>query len=477
MKTVIMREFLSENIFDYFNNGQMSVTKSELIQTPTTRISLRRNDDLDLIFEFTSRMPIIDRPEQYPAGTVRSADETIEFRHSAGPIASARGVIDRGIRSCRAADGQTETVQTYSAHSIELDLQRPVQPAYVVEWILNIPDGYIWPEPVRFKSIETSTKSVGAGEAEIQMNASSETGGGGLALHLRISGVDLYVMPSIDKSERDKKPGQIVYRGCPSQEFRDKVRTCVSFVLGKPIVYLGHTEYCHDWQPTSMRSVDALSFGGAAFKLPDLPPYPISDPRYENVLDPKRVADMVEILLKNFDAIKFNEVSWTYWHAVLAPIHAAAGQFGSLIEQLQNNYNKATGATRGKLLPEETWNALNSTIQCWLKTTQLELDVRTILEGKVSSLNQAPQNLILERLLDTLGLAIGEVETKSWKHRNMSAHGGISDSPIDAILNSKILKILFHRMLAGITKCSDRYIDYYNLRLPIRRLPESVPRR
>jgi hypothetical protein len=182
-------------------------------------------------------------------------------------------------------------------------------------------------------------------------------------------------------------------------------------------------------------------------------------------------------LLENFDAIKFNEVSWSYWYAVCAPVHAAASHFGSLIEQLQNNHNKSTGATRGKLLDDESWSSLDSIIQNWLKTAQIDPDLRKILEGKISSLNQAPQSLILERLLDTLGLAISNVETKSWKHRNMSAHGGISDSPIDAILNSKILRILFHRMLAGITHCSDQYIDYYNLGHPTRILSEAIPER
>jgi hypothetical protein len=472
-----MREFLCESIIDYFNDRHWSVTTSDFIQTPVTGVSLHRNDELDLIFEFTSRGSIKEKPERYPAGTVRSVDEMVEFRHSAGWVGAARGMIELGDRSSGEVAGEIETVQTYSAHSVELDLRRQIQPSYVIEWISNVPDGFIWTEPVHFRIVETSTKSVGSGDGEIRMSASSETGGGNRALHLRISGVDLYVMRSIDKNENDKKSGQIVYRGCPDQEFRDKVRTCVSFALGKPIVYLGHTEYCSEWIPTFMRSVDAFSFAGAVFKLPDLPPYPISDPTLSNLIDHKVVTDLVSSLFKNFDAIKFNDVSWSYWYAVCAPVHAAAVHFGSLIEQLQNNYNKAIGTTRGKLLDDETWSSLNSTIQHWLKTAQIDPDIRPILEGKISSLNQAPQSLILERLLDTLGMAISNVETKAWKHRNMAAHGGFSDSPIEVILNSKILKILFHRILAGVTHCSDRYIDYYNLGHPTRILSEAVPGR
>ncbi len=54
---------------------------------------------------------------------------------------------------------------------------------------------------------------------------------------------------------------------------------------------------------------------------------------------------------------------------------------------------------------------------------------------------------------------------------------GISENPGELILNSKILKLLFHRMVAGITGCSDRYVDYYNLGHPVRALTEAVPGR
>ena len=108
------------------------------------------------------------------------------------------------------------------------------------------------------------------------------------------------------------------------------------------------------------------------------------------------------------------------------------------------------------LLETDTWQALNSVFQQWLKTARIDQKLREVLKGKVSSLNQAPQGLVLERLLEATGLATSDAEIRAWKHRNMAAHGGISDQPIELILNSKILRLLFHRMLAGITYCSDR---------------------
>jgi hypothetical protein len=349
--------------------------------------------------------------------------------------------------------------------------------SYVVEWISNVPDGYVWTEPVRIKIVQTSTKSVGSGDAEIRIKTSAETGGGNKALHLRVSGVDLYVMKSIDKNDNNKNAGQIVYRESPDQAFRDKVRTCLSFVLGRPIVYLGHTEYCSDWIPIFMRSVDAFSVNGAVFRLHPLPPYPINEPRYANVIGQKLVNDLINALFDKFDAISFNELSWSYWHAMCAPIHAAPVHFGGLIEQLQNNSSTVIKTMSRKLLDDEAWKSLNCAIMQWIKAANVDPTIQPILEGKISSLNLAPPNLILKRLLGTMVLKNSDVEMKAWAHRNMAAHGGISDNPVEAILNSKLLRILFHRLLAAITGCSGRYIDYYNFGHPVRPLAEAVPKR
>jgi hypothetical protein len=173
-----MREFLWESIIDNFNDGLVAVTKGDFVRTPVTGVTLRRNDELDLIFELTSRGWSEEKPDRYPAGTVRAADEVIEFRHATGWVGAARGVVERGTRSRSKRAAEPETIETYSAHSVELNLQRPIQPSHVIEWISNIPDGFIWTEPVRFNIVETATKSVGSGDAEICMTGSSKSGGG-----------------------------------------------------------------------------------------------------------------------------------------------------------------------------------------------------------------------------------------------------------------------------------------------------------
>lgn len=182
---------------------------------------------------------------------------------------------------------------------------------------------------------------------------------------------------------------------------------------------------------------------------------------------------IVSALFINYDELKFNQLSWAYWYAVCAPLHTSAVHFGGLIEQLQRASKKA----ETRLVNPDLWKQIASDISQTINELEIDQDSKRTLHNKVSSMNQAPANLTLKRLLGTLGLVIGDAETEAWKHRNAAAHGGVGNHPAEVILNSKLLRIMFHRLLAAITSCSDGYIDYYNLNHPARPLGEAVPKR
>jgi hypothetical protein len=318
---------------------------------------------------------------------------------------------------------------------------------------------------------------MGFGDAEVRMTTSLRSGGGDAALHLKVAGVDLYVLRTSDRNDGSKNAGQIVYKGCPDEEFRNKVRDCLSFIFGKPIVYLGYTAYCAEWHPTFMKSVDAFSIGGAMFRLHSEPPYPINDNWRRNRIDQNQVGIMVNALIEKYDVLRLNEICWIYWYAVCAPLHASAIHFGSLIEHLQRKAVNLVATKPSKLLDDGVWQSLRGTLKHWLNEQNVNPQLRAILEGKISSLNQAPQSLVFTRMLEAMGLKITDAEIQAWKHRNMAAHGGVSDNQFELIVNRHLLRILFHRLLAGVTYCSDRYVDRYNLNHPIRPVTEGVPAR
>jgi hypothetical protein len=468
-------EFFRENIFDFFGNGLIAECNGIGVRQPVKGISLSRDDDLDLVFEIKSSGLAKREKERFPPGTVRISDDTLKFKHHGGWTAIAHGVTYWGSTSTWKRDTEGETVQTFTAHSIEV--AAPIRDCmYVIDWVQNLPNSFISNDHSTVSAKRGFTAELGRGDAQIKIEHEINTSGGDKVLHLTVDGIELYAVSSPARDKKKDLPGYIVYRGNPPDEFRKKIRICLSFVLGRMIVFLGHTEYRADWSPCFMKSVDAVTINGAVFKQVDMPPYPINDSKYANIIDGALINRAVNALAAKYDSLKFNEASWSYWYAVCAPLHAAAIQFGALIEQLQRNASALVEFERSGLIGKNQWKELRSLIQNWINSSELGPLERDVLKNKSASLNQVPQSVAFQRLLDTLGLAVGEAEFEAWKHRNRAAHGGISDKPGELVLSNKLLRLLFHRMVAALTGCSGFYHDYYSLNHPVRPLTQAVPK-
>jgi hypothetical protein len=80
-------------------------------------------------------------------------------------------------------------------------------------------------------------------------------------------------------------------------------------------------------------------------------------------------------------------------------------------------------------------------------------------------------------MLAEIGITLGQVEAAAWKRRNVAAHGGEVDldSVIPTIMETKLLKIILHRIVLKITGASDRYYDDYTVGHAIRNVTEPVP--
>lgn len=112
-----------------------------------------------------------------------------------------------------------------------------------------------------------------------------------------------------------------------------------------------------------------------------------------------------------------------------------------------------------------------------MELADIEEESRTRLAHAVDGLGRVPQPLIMARLFQKLGIPLGEVEKLAWKQRNEAAHGIMKDNFTLILLNNKILRLIYHRLVAGIFKCSEHYIDYYNLDFPVRNLRDFLPAR
>jgi hypothetical protein len=94
-----------------------------------------------------------------------------------------------------------------------------------------------------------------------------------------------------------------------------------------------------------------------------------------------------------------------------------------------------------------------------------------------SNLNQKSADKISEAFLATIGITLSPVESAAWKRRNQASHGAEIDldSVIPTIMETKLFKIIRHRIVLKITGASDRYYDDYTIGHAIRNVIEPVP--
>jgi len=460
------------------NNTSFAVVDAGPLRVPIRSFSVTRNEKLELIMETRADHNATSNATVYPPGTVRIATETVTLSNSMGVEAVVRGVQPHSCMTSFRSDAPLgEMREESSIHSVSGTIGPQRDPKFVIDWLSNVGDVFLWPDMSDDETEVTKTLTLrGGNNGPVLKTAQKSTGGSWNCVKLSVDGCELYLcVAKSETAKRVSKPGFILYTGTPSDEFRDKVRRCLSFSLGGYLVYLGCSYFCNDWSLASFDAVSAYSLGGKAFELPFMPPSPLGT-RYEWEIDRNILSRMVNSFYAQYDALDFGRLCWAYWHARCATPHIAAVHFGATVETLQRRYLRANrGALKTKLLEGEEWNRIRASIEGVISGSTVGDDVKTVLKNKLHELNTVPESLKTECLLKLLHLELGEREKKAWTRRNVAAHGNEAEEDVDLIRDIKILELRFHRMLLSITNANDFYYDYFSLGRPIRKLAEPIP--
>jgi hypothetical protein len=206
----------------------------------------------------------------------------------------------------------------------------------------NVPTSFFWPDNIEKKGSNAVTVILGgvpsARPKLVMSGTSSPSGSSWAAAQLEVGGVRIWVCEAqgIDAADA-KKPGFIVYDGVPADEFRDRIRRCISFSLGIYLVHLGVSRFDEEWHLTDFEAISPYSMHGHALALPPLTSTPLG-PRGHLDIDSAKFSRMVNAIYVKYDDLNFGVVSWAYWHAVAAAPHIAAVHFGAAIESLQRAY-------------------------------------------------------------------------------------------------------------------------------------------
>ena len=463
--------------------GSFTIVNFGPLWAPIRSFSITRDEKLQLIMETRAEQTATSYATPYPLGTVRVNTDTVTLSNRMGIEMVAGGVQSHGWKTSFYGDPTLcELREECSVHNLKGIINPHQDPKYVIDWLANVDDSFIWPDVSDDETQITKTRSLRGGNNGPVLRAEQKhTGGSRNCAKLSIEGFELYLCTAKSAAAKGvSKPGCILYIGTPPDDFRDKIRRCLSFSLGTYLVYLGCSSFCDNWSLSSFEAISAYSLGGKAFDLPPSPPSPLGT-RYEREINPELLSRMVNSLYSHYDALHFGPLSWAYWHAMCATPHIAAVHFGAVIEALQRSYLKANkGVLKTKLVEEKEWERMKApvaSVESSISGLATDDDVKTLIKNKLHDLNTKPPRLITESLLNLLQLELGERERKAWKRRNVAAHGGSDEAKevVDLVRDIKLLRLRFHRMLLSITKASDLYYDYFSLGHPTRKLTEPVP--
>ncbi|HEY3431938.1 MAG TPA: hypothetical protein VGK09_05260 [Rhodocyclaceae bacterium] len=448
---------------------------------PVDSFKLERDKETHQLILKTKSSLDSKRPADYQApiaGTVRTSVDTATIELISGLTVHLRGVRSYSERTHTNASGEGFKEETSSIHSIEA-FKDGKTISCAIEWVGNVDTStYHYPDWTSGDEVVTSTRTFGrSSNIFFKQQTDSKEYYGSSCLRLEVGGCELFLALNRDfKDDAIPGSGFILYKGFPDKEVRDKIRDCLSFALGRPLVYLGYTLLTEDSDFVGFQAVGAHSVDGKLYAIHTCPPAPVSKSSF-NFIEQDVISNTVNKLFASYEDLNFLHVSWIYWHALCAPIHTRAAQLGAGIEALQNAFRKLNrNGYSTTLLESKDAKYLRESFLTLVDAMNIDPDIKKALENKANGLNDVSQNMLNDRFFSFLSLELGEDEKRAWRRRNEAAHGTIveaEDYPA-LIRENRLLLTIFHRIVLSLSEAHDEYIDYYTNGFPIRKLPEPA---
>ena len=463
-----MSYFSSEVTDRFFANGMVYATKSDFADHPLGQMDFDQGDDDGLKITIKHLDHVVTGGPQSVPGMFSKADAKIEFVNIASIAGIAEGVIYTGWRAQHSGRGEGSSSYTYSAQRITINFAVNVEPYYLIEWVGNLPERLIFPGSSDVEQVETYTEKIAFGESSLILAGQSGKYGGAKSLWVRLEDAEFCLTNVAFKGNRSL--GRIIYRGSPGQKIRDQIRSCLSFLLGLPLVCFGYTTYGPDSSMIQTCSEVAFTNRGLFLQLYPQPPYPICKNGWP-VVDRIEFEKSLQHLYACCARLNFVDLSYQYWFAVCSPFWAASMHFGGLLENVQKTIlGDVRENAQFTIVETSIWRKIVKDLKSKLKDAKLPPDKEFVIAGKLPSLNQMRAEQRLKRWMQTIGLIMGSSEEKAWSSRNSAAHGSyVGDTP-KLVTNGKLLKLIFHRLVGTVTGCSQVYVDYSSLHHPTRLL-------
>ena len=396
-----MTVFQSDTFERLISDDRIEITNPGPLHYPIQEFKVKRDGKLKIFAYTTAKHGASSNSIDYPSGTLRSLEEIQVYGSVFGGDVILKGV--QPLKLSETTDPRTGTrilAETAYIHSVEITYKDNEEGCFLIEWLDNVEEEiFLWPDSAEELINESSSVILKGQECSIEIKSGKN--GKSISrncIYIKIDNIELFLMVYFkDDSSREVKSGAIVYKGVPSECQRKKIRNCLSFALGRPLIYLGHNVYDSNWGIIYLAAVSAYTYEGAAFNINTMPPSPLGF-KYKNEIDTEVFSKLVNALYFNYDICSFDYISWAYWHAVTAPIHIAAVHFGAAIEALQNSYlNYNRGKFSARIIEKSEWKKFKSKLVEVLRSAEIQENEREALEIKINNLNKFPQWMATEK--------------------------------------------------------------------------------
>lgn len=249
----------------------------------------------------------------------------------------------------------------------------------------------------------------------------------------------------------------------PDAHEREMFKEIVSFIIGRPLLKVGDTEY--DETGSVMKEVSTSPGLPSGYNIISLCQSGDSSPiDFQSKALEETLALLIPRYLRLRDELRLNEALYRYWFAKIHPIGLDLPVFAAAVEGLATSWSKSAKSEIAKqYLSEEEFNKLFeqevSSFGQKLKTIKFGERVLNRIKGahRMGSSEQ------IEHFYTDISLSIGKVEKVAMRSRHAMAHGSSSDYT-DQKYN-EIVRIrwayqtLFERVFLKILGYAGNYID------------------
>jgi hypothetical protein len=266
--------------------------------------------------------------------------------------------------------------------------------------------------------------------------------------------------------------------GIPSEQEREVIKEFIGFVIGRPLLSIGHTSFDELGRPIDevaddpgwplSRSLVELCLSG------DYPSISLEELDIESALQ-----QLSPSYIALRDELNLHEALWRYWLAKNFPLGTDLPVLASAVEGLATSWFKLRKSkTKGVYLPKDEFDRIIREEFGIINEKLKDVEYRERIMNRLRNAYNMGANERLQFFFEEINLPIGEIESEAIRSRNKMAHGSSLDYTDEE--RAKVTKLrwayqtLFNRIMLKLLGFDGQYIDRTSEGWPRRHINEPM---